>query len=434
MSQFSKVLRFSFLAQIKNKGFIASTIIMAVIIAVGISLPSIINLFRDNTKDASSSQNAQEKSNEKVSQEIIVVDPQRLFFPNTDDIEIMLPGYIWSFASGNNADGIFADGTQEELTVKVENDDIVGALIVEDDMSATYVYKADINVFGSNIASQIRQYMSDVHRYKLLEDYNVNETDAARFFIVPVLNEVNVGITNIVGQVQGMAFIMILYITILTCGQMVAMSVIQEKSSRAMEILITTSRPETLIFGKVIGIGLAGLTQITANIVVGIVFYFINQKSLISVDLLSLFFEVPVSTFVYIFIFFIGGFFFYAMLFGSLGSLVSRMEDMGASQLPMMLFTMAGFFIALYGQLYGFADSALYAVCSYLPFTSPYVMFARVCGEPNIPIWQVLLSIGILYVSTGLAGLFSAKIYRIGVLMYGKPPSAKEVFTALKQS
>jgi ABC-2 type transport system permease protein len=428
MNQFSKVLRFSFLAQIKNKGFLAATIIMAVIIAAGISIPSIINLLRDTPKDESSSQRTE------VPQKIIVVDPRRLFFSNTDDLQIMLPDYIWSFATGTSAVGTSAANTQEELTARVENDDISGALIVEDDMSATYIYKTDINVFGSNIASQIRQYMADVHRYKLLADYNVNETDAARFFVVPVLNEVNVGIINIVGQVQGMVFIVLLYITILSCGQMVAMSVIQEKSSRAMEILITTSRPETLIFGKVIGIGLAGLTQITFNILVGIAFYFINQNSLMSVGMLSMFFEVPVSTFVYVFIFFIGGFFFYAMLFGALGSLVSRMEDMSSSQMPMLLFTLAGFFIALYGQMYGFADSAFYAACSYIPFTSPYVMLARVCGEPNIPLWQVVLSIGILYVSTGLAGLLSAKIYRIGVLMYGKPPSVKEIFTALKQS
>jgi len=424
MNQFSKVLRFSFLAQIKNKGFVAATIIMAVIIAAGISIPSIITLFQGNTNDAPSSQSVEEKSDEKESREIIVVDPRRLFFTNIDELETMFPGYIWSFATD----------AQDELAVRVENGDIAGAVIVEDDMSATYIYKTDINVFGSNIASQIRQYMSDVHRYKLLADYNVSETDAARFFVVPVLNEVNAGIVNIVGQVQGMVFIVLLYITILSCGQMVAMSVIQEKSSRAMEILITTSRPETLIFGKVIGIGLAGLTQITVNILVGITFYFINQNSLMSMDMLSMFFEVPLSTFVYVFIFFIGGFFFYAMLFGALGSLVSRMEDMSSSQLPMMLFTLAGFFIALYGQMYGFADSAFYAACSYIPFTSPYVMLARVCGEPNIPLWQVVLSIGILYVSTGLAGLLSAKIYRIGVLMYGKPPSAKEIFTALKQS
>jgi len=427
MSQFSRVLRFSYIAQMKNKGFIVSTIIMAVIVAVGISLPSIINLFQDNAKDESQSQSAEETIEEK--QNIVVVDPRHLFFANMGDLEGMFPDYIWSFAYGTSV-----ANSRDELTARVENDDIAGALIVQDDMSATYIYKTDINVFGSNIASQISQYMADVHRYKLLEDYNVNETDAARFFIVPVLNEVNVGIKTMVGQVQGMVFIVLLYITILTCGQMVAMSVIQEKSSRAMEILITTSRPETLIFGKVIGIGLAGLTQIISNIFVGIVFYFINQKSLMSADMLSLFFEVPVSTFVYVIIFFIGGFFFYAMLFGSLGSLVSRMEDMSSSQLPMMLFTLAGFFIALYGQLYGFAGTALYAVCSYIPFTSPYVMLARVCGEPNIPIWQVLLSIGILYVSTALAGLLSAKIYRIGVLMYGKPPSVKEVLAALKQS
>jgi ABC-2 type transport system permease protein len=426
MNQFSKVLRFSYIAQMKNKGFIVSTIIMAVIVAAGISIPSIINLFQDNKKDESQSQSAEETIEEK--QNIVVVDPRHLFFTNMGDLETMFPEYIWSFSAGTSV-----ANARDELTARVENDDIAGALIVQDDMSATYIYKTDINVFGSNIASQISQYLADVHRYKLLGDYNVNEADAAKFFIVPVLNEVNVGIKTMVGQVQGMVIIILLYITILTCGQMVTVSVIQEKSSRAMEILITTSRPETLIFGKVIGIGLAGLTQIIANVLVGIAFYFINQNSLMSVDMLSLFFQVPVSTFVYVFIFFIGGFFFYAMLFGSLGSLVSRMEDMGASQLPMMLFTMAGFFIALYGQLYGFADSALYAACSYIPFTSPYVMLARVCGEPNIPVWQVLVSIGILYISTGLAGILSAKIYRIGVLMYGKPPSVKEVLTALKK-
>jgi ABC-2 type transport system permease protein len=423
MSQLSKVLRFSYLAQFKNKGFIVSTIIMAVIIMVVISIPSISNLFINRTKNESSSQRAE------VPQEIIVVDPQRLFFPNADDLELMFPDYIWSFA-----DGRIADGNQEELAVKVENDDILGALMVQDDMSVTYIYKTDINVFGSNIASLISQYIADVHRNKLLAEYNVNETDAARFFVVPVLNEVNVGITNIVGQIQGMVFIILLYFTIMTDGQMVAASVIQEKSSRAMEILITTSRPETLIFGKVIGIGLAGLTQMISYVFIGMVFYFINQNSLMSVDVLSRFFEVPVSTFVCVFIFFIGGFFFYAMLFGALGSLISRLEDMSSSQLPLTFFTLAGFFISLYGPLYGFADSAFYAACSYIPFTSPYVMLGRVCGEPNIPLWQVFLSVGILYASTGLVGILGAKIYRIGVLMYGKPPSLKEVFGALKQS
>ena len=417
MSQLSKVLRFSFLAQFKNKGFIASTIIMAVIIMVVISIPSIGNLFRNSTNNESSQR-------AEVPQEIIVVDPQRLFFPNTDDLELMFPDYFWSFSAE----------TQDELTVKVENDDILGALMVQDDMSGTYIYKTDINVFGSNIASRIGQYIADVHRNKLLAEYNVSETDAARFFVVPVLNEINVGITNIVGQIQGMVFIILLYFTIMTDGQMVAASVIQEKSSRAMEILITTSRPETLIFGKVIGIGLAGLTQMLSYIIIGMAFYFINQNSLMSVGVLSRFFEVPVSTFVYVFIFFIGGFFFYAMMFGALGSLISRLEDMSSSQLPLTFFTLAGFFISLYGPLYGFADSAFYAACSYIPFTSPYVMLGRVCGEPNIPLWQVLLSIGILFASTGLVGILGAKIYRIGVLMYGKPPSAKEIFTALKQS
>jgi ABC-2 type transport system permease protein len=420
LNQFSKILRFSFLAQIKNTGFLVSTIIMLVIIAAGFSIPSIINLFNDK----SSNKKTEDKTGKNISTNIIIVDPRHLFFSNTDELSDMFPDYTWSFGSEK----------QEDLIIKAENGDIFGALIVQDDMYVTYIYKNDINVFESNISSQIRQHIADIHKYKLLMTYNISETDAQKFFNVPTLNGINVGIKDMTGQVQGMVFVVLLYITIFTCAQLVTMSVIQEKSSRAMEILVTTTRPETLMFGKVIGIGRAGLTQMIAYILVGAVFYFINQNAWFSMDMLSQFLKVPLSTFIYVFIFYIVGFFFYAMLFGSMGSLVSRMEDLGSSQGPMMLFTLAGFLIALYGQLYGFADSAFYAACSYIPFTSPYVMLARVCGEPNIALWQVFLSIVILYVSIGFVGTLSAKIYRIGVLMYGKPPSFKEVFAALKQS
>lgn len=431
MKQFSRVLSFSFTSMIRSKGMIISTIVMCVIIAAGISIPSLINFFSsvgtpEPSPSAQPGETPQPVPSEPPSENrVIVVDPQETLFSDTAALAETFPDYDWKLVPSAN---------EAELREQIENGDIHSALIIQDRMNATYLFKSDINVLGNNLADSLQTLLTDSYRYELLMTYNVSQEDAARFFVVPMLNSVNLGIQNMVGQIQSFVFILLLYIAILSSGQLVSTSVVQEKSSRAMEVLITTTRPETLMFGKVIGIGMAGLAQMLVFLLTGAGAYLLNQDSLVSYDLLAELFNIPASTFVYALLFFLGGYFLYAMLFAAIGSLVSRTEDLASANTPMTLFTVAGFLVAIYGQLYGFADSLFYKVCSYIPFTAPYVMLARICGETNIPVWEIWASIGALYLSTLLVGIISAKIYRIGVLIYGKRPSLKEVFRALRQA
>ena len=427
MRQLARILSFSFLSQARSKGMIVSTVIVCLVIAVGMCLPTVIGFFSGGEEAPGpnpSGPSEISRPGELEGRTIVVSDPEGFLFTGTEALSEMFPGYIWKLEGAG----------REALEERVQTGEINSALLVSGKMEAAYIYKSDINMFGDDLAPALQAYLTDRHRYELLLTYNVTEADRERFFDVPVLEYANVGMQNLVGQIQSFAFILFLYFTILGSGQMVSTSVAQEKSSRAMEILITTSRPETLMFGKVAGIGLAGLLQTVLFILTGAGFYYINQKSIVSVEMLGELLAIPASTFIYALIFFLGGYFFYAMLFAAIGSLVSRTEDLASANVPMTLFTVAGFLVAIYGQLYGFAGSLFYKICSWFPLTSPYVMLARVCGDTNIPAWEIWGSILVLYLSTLAAGVLSAKIYRVGVLIYGKRPSLKEVFSALRQA
>lgn len=422
MTQFFRVFKFSFLSQLKSKGFIVSTIIMCVVVAAAISIPTIISLFKGN--DSSSGDTAPgvaaapgEASDNGV---ILLIDKNGLL--DISELQEVFPDYRW------------LPGEDNDLSVRIEEGEINSALIINDEMSAEYIYKSDINVFSNDIASAIEQFITDRHRYSLLLAYNVSDEDAGRFFQSPVLVKRNIGMQNLVGQTQSFVFIMLLYITILSSGTVVSTSVAQEKSSRAMEMLITTTRAETLMFGKVIGIGLTGILQMLAIIGTGAGFYFINHANIETIELLGAMLSVPARTLVFTIIFYILGFFFNAMLFAAIGSLISRVEDLSSANAPLTLFTVAGFIVAIYGQLYGFAGSGIYKFLSYFPFTSPYVMMARIGGETLLSTGEIVISLAVLLVSTVLAGLLSARIYRVGVLMYGKKPGLKDIIKAMKAS
>ncbi|MBE0601059.1 MAG: ABC transporter permease, partial [Firmicutes bacterium] len=142
-------------------------------------------------------------------------------------------------------------------------------------------------------------------------------------------------------------------------------------------------------------------------------------------------FNMPLPIVGYVLLFFLLGFTLYAFLFGAIGSLVSRVEDVSASIMPVLLIFIVGFIIVITAMTSGNADSTLLKVCSFIPFTAPMAMFARVAM--STPAWyEVLISVALLVVTTIGTGVLSATIYRMGVLMYGKPPKPKELFKVLR--
>lgn len=253
-----------------------------------------------------------------------------------------------------------------------------------------------------------------------------------------------------VASIIGMVFTVIIYMFIMIYGAMVMQGVMEEKTNRIVEVMISSVRPFDLMMGKIIGIGFVGLTQvflwgiITTVLVTGGGFLFgggaeatalQNSPSISMMDaeaiaastgneLMGMIQSINLTEIGIAFIiYFIGGYLLYASVFAAIGSAVDNQEDTQQFMTPIMIFMV----FALYAGMYSMEnpDGPLAFWCSMIPFTSPIVMMIRIPFE--IPLWEKLVSVILLYASAiGIVWL-SAKIYRVGILMYGKKPSIKEM-------
>lgn len=221
-----------------------------------------------------------------------------------------------------------------------------------------------------------------------------------------------------------------LYMVISIYGQMVASNVASEKSSRAMELLVTSAKTTDLMFGKIMAACLAGLMQLAAVFGSAILCYNLNEKYWCDNALISSIFQIPPQLLVYMLVFFIFGYLIYAFLYGAIGSMASKTEDINTMTLPPMLVIMAAYLIIETELATGNVDSVVMKICSYIPFTSPMAMFARICVG-SVATYEIVLSVGILAVSVALIGILAAKIYSVGVLLYGKTPRLGTVLKAI---
>ena len=237
-------------------------------------------------------------------------------------------------------------------------------------------------------------------------------------------------------------------------------SVMEEKTNRIVELMVSSVRPFQLMMGKIIGIGFVGLTQmllwaiLTLTLIMGGQFLFMGgtvdaqmmqQGAMMgangampgmaeasqepAVKILGMLQTINWAEIGFFFvIYFIGGYMLYASVFAAIGSAVDSQEDTQQFMTPIMVFMM----FSLYAGIYSMEnpDGPLAFWCSLIPFTSPIVMMIRLPFE--IPLWEKLLSIGLLYITFIGIIWFSAKIYRVGILMYGKKPTIKEMIKWLK--
>lgn len=233
-------------------------------------------------------------------------------------------------------------------------------------------------------------------------------------------------------EARGLVYVLlfVIYFAVIMYANMIAMEVATEKSSRVMEILISSVSPIKQMFGKILGIALLSLTQMAFLLGVG---YFFVKQNLEKMQ--GGFFEflgfqnVPISTVIYAIIFFILGYFLYATLAAFLGSLVSRIEDVNQMITPMTFLVIGGFMIAMFGL--NQPDTTFMTISSYIPFFTPMLMFMRV-GMLELPVWEPILGIAILVVSIVILAIFGARVYKGGVLMYGKSNSFKDIKKALQ--
>lgn len=413
MKNILQVLKFEYFSCVKNKAFIFTTVLLMVMILLFSFLPAIIMGITSSSDDS-------EGNTEKPV--IAIVD-------NAYNDDSLIKSEFGK--SYNNYDIVITDEEQDTLKNKVDSQEYEFAVIINTPVQYTYITKN--NSFNiDSISSPVDDTISSIYKVNALEQFGISSDKADEILNVKITSQtISTGTDQTKNYISTFILIMVLYMAIIMYGQLVSNSVITEKNSRAMEMLITCAKPSQLMFGKIFGAGLAGLTQLGTIALTAIVSMGAIGSSSMPSELSSMF-SFPISTIIYALLFFILAFFIYSFLLGALSSLASRTEDLNTLLTPVMLLFVAAFMIVMFSVNYGSVDSTLMQVCSYIPFTAPIAMFARIAMS-DVAVWEIILSVAIQLVSIYLLGMLAAAIYRMGVLMYGKPPKFSEIIKMLKE-
>jgi ABC-2 type transport system permease protein len=248
----------------------------------------------------------------------------------------------------------------------------------------------------------------------------------------------------------------LLFMFIIIYGNMIMRSVIEEKTSRIIEIIISSVKPIQLMMGKIIGTSLAGITQFVIWVILGGVLVFIisaifginlaemqtPQQDMMNQAMqspemqdqvqlaMNSFLNLPIANLVIAFIlFFIGGYLLYSSLYAAIGAAVDNETDTQQFMMPILMPLILAVYVGVFTVIED-PHGTVSTIFSFIPLTSPVVMLMRI--PFGVPIWQQLLSFALLVGTFMLAVWFAAKIYRVGILMYGKKPTYKELYKWLK--
>jgi len=263
-------------------------------------------------------------------------------------------------------------------------------------------------------------------------DYSIQNPDPSK--PQPSQSGLTQDITN---TLVGSALAIFIFMAIVLYGTWVAMSVVEEKSSRVMEIILGAATPVELLGGKVLGVGAVALTQYVVVIVPAII-ALLFQGQIASAILggsaggVALPAGLTVSTLVAFTIFLVLGFGMYAVLFAAAGSLVSRQEDVNQIIAPMMLVSTAGYLVSVWAATGLFDLDAPWVVAlSYVPFLSPYLMPTRLMAGKAAP-WEAVIAMLLVVIAIAICVWIAARIYAAGVLMYGQKPGLRLLARAIR--
>ncbi|MCI8490955.1 MAG: ABC transporter permease [Lachnospiraceae bacterium] len=414
MGQFKTIFQFEFVNYLKNKVFAGVTVFLVLLIAVVMFFPRIATVVfgdEDTAEEGVAAEGMLLLAAGDYARTDLLQEAFRSAFP---EYEIAL--------------------TDEDLdTIKrqVLSGLAEGAFVLESPTSYTY-YVENLSMYDANtqLADEVLQ---NLHWINSLVDSGLSAEEAGEILAVPVAHDtVSLGKDQIQNFFYTYIMVFALYMVVLLYGQMVATNVASEKSSRAMELLITSAKPTGMMFGKVFASCLAGLIQLVAVFGSAVLFYSLNRSYWAGNMLIDSLFGMPVELFVYMLIFFVLGFLTYAFLYGAIGSTVSKLEDINTAVMPVTLLFIAGFLVVMFSMSGGEIDNLLMRICSFIPFTSPMAMFTRIAMS-TVPFAEVLISILILMISVVATGFFSAKVYRVGVLLYGNRLKLGAIIKAVRK-
>lgn len=431
-----------FSIRVKKKSFLLTTIFGPILMAALVVLPSILMLSTSGEK-----------------QVIAVLDESGLVLPYLEDSEELR----FTPVTGS-VDSLKA----QYATMGVDALVCISALDADRMIAVTSWSDKDLNM---EVRSRITRSAERALRDYRMKSYDIENLEAVLQDLDPdismkayLFSETGEEKESIVEINMAISYIasLLIYMFVFMFGNMVMRSVIDEKSSRIVEVIVSSVKPFDLMIGKILGVASVAITQFAIWIILTLLLVvggqFLVGQSLMedmdpaqlaqltaaggnemtavlqSTELGGIFQSILQINFPYIlicfFLYFILGYLLYAAMFAAVGSAVENEADTQMLVLPITAPLIIGLFIML--QTFQYPDGALSVWASIIPFTSPMVMMARIPFEGGVPFAQLALSLGLLLVTFLAITWVSAKIYRTGILMYGKKVGFKDLWTWLK--
>lgn len=396
------ITSFEFKQLIKTKSYKITTVVFFVLALLGAFVPRLIqgNLFKSITDEFNKTQ--------KLG--IIIKDES----VNESELKSFLSDYEVH---------LYTD--EEKLKDDVLSKELDRGAIIDSDSVQKFVLNSKLTDMGDGLDRVLNEY-----RYKKLIE--AEGIDYAKIKALQLnqyqINEVVLGKDSKQNYFIIYILLFLLYMIILTYGQITATSVAKEKNDRTMELLITSTKPKYLILSKVLATVLSAVIQVSFLFIGFAVGYLFNKEYWSDIFSIT---SAPIQIIAIFILFMIAGFFLYLFIFATLGALVNKIEEVSQSISSATILIVLAYFGAIFALTSG-SESSFVAFLSYFPLTSPFVMFIR-AGMVNISIIEIAASFAILVASAYFIYKLACDIYRLGTLQYGNRMTLKQAFKALRE-
>ena len=435
MSKIFIIIQREFLTRIQKKSFIILTILMPFIIAAVAVTPLLLASIKDDTQHT-----------------VMLVDKTFKYAPLFEDNE------SYHFVT---APEVLPEFREEDANVKA-------VILISEDLvenpNALKMYSSE--EVPADLQRLTEDILSEKVRADKLASYNVEGLEEIIASAEVNISAQTVKWTDDGGETSsnsgialgvGFLFTFMIYMFVMSYGGMVMQGVMEEKTNRIMEIIVSSVKPFQLMMGKIIGIALVGFVQIAiwgvmlTAILTAVSFIMgtpevatpptmmggdaamqtVVAEAQAGNPVTEILGALPIVELLVMFVlYFIGGYLLYASFFAAVGASINAQEDSSQFMMPVILIMIFGLYAALYGAENPDGPLAFYA--SIFPLTSPIVMMVRI--PFGVPLWQELLSLALLYASAIFIVWMSGRIYRVGILMYGKKPTVKEIIKWIRYS
>ena len=407
MRDLKTVIIFTMKDMVKRKSFIISTIIILLLIVIGFNVPNIIKAFSGEDSGIS---------------KILVVDSENIYEGTLSSLNSMELGYEFDIKT--------EDISFDTIKQQIENDEISSCIIIESNdsnLKMKYIVKNMIMMqsIPENCVNALSTLYTNLQISKLgLSEQELQSLNPNFEFEIEQTEE---------QEVSGNLFTMmmlsiVLFYAIYFCAYQVSSSITTEKTSKIMETLVTSTSPRTIVLGKTIGIGIVGLVQVCLIVLVAL----ISAQTFLEPGILESILDMSqVTPFlaVVVLLYFILGYFAYALMYALTGSTVSKPEDIQSANTPVALLAVVGFYLAYFSMMN--PTSSINVFASMFPISSPFCMPFRVMMGIATPT-DVAISLAILLVTILVIAKVAIKIYSSAIFNYGSKMSFKEIMRIYK--